>query len=63
MSEENEFEKAARETDSGFFSELWEFLRTNKKWWLIPIILILLFFGVFILFSGTALAPWIYTFF
>ena len=63
MNEENEFQKAARETDPGFFSELWDFLRTNKKWWLIPIILLLLIFGVAVFFSGTGLAPFIYTFF
>lgn len=47
-----------------FFRDLWGFLRTRKKFWLIPIILMLLFFGVLIVFtSGTAVAPFIYTLF
>ena len=63
MKEENEFEKAGQESDPGFFAEFWDFLKTNKKWWLIPIILILLFFGLAVILSGTGLAPFIYTLF
>lgn len=64
MSEQNEFEKAGQEQDSpGFLAELWDFLRTNKKWWLIPIIVVLLLFSLLILFAGTGLAPFIYTLF
>ena len=47
-----------------FLEELWQFLRTRKKFWLLPIILILLLFGVLIvLTTGTAIAPFIYTIF
>jgi len=47
-----------------FLSDLWNFLRERKKWWLLPIILVLLLFGVLIVFtSGTAVAPFIYTLF
>ena len=47
-----------------FLEELWQFLRTIKKFWLLPIILILLLFGVLIvLTTGTAIAPFIYTIF
>ncbi len=47
-----------------FLKELWQFLRERKKFWLIPLILILLFFGVLIvLSSGSAVAPFIYTLF
>lgn len=47
-----------------FFRDLWGFLRTRKKYWLIPIILMLLFFGALIfLTSGTAISPFIYTLF
>jgi hypothetical protein len=46
------------------FRELWEFLRTRKKWWLTPIILFLLLLGLLIvLTSGSAVAPFIYTLF
>ena len=47
-----------------FISELWGFLRVRKKFWLLPIILVLLLFGVLVvLTSGSAVAPFIYTLF
>jgi hypothetical protein len=64
MSEKNDFEKAsAEEGRSSFVGELWGFLRQNKKWWLLPILVALLIFGLLILLSGTGLAPFIYTLF
>jgi hypothetical protein len=64
MSQEpqTEFEKAASEQPSGgLLAEFWDFLRHNKKWWLTPILLVLLLFSVLIFLSGTAAAPFIYT--
>ena len=47
-----------------FLAELWGFLRVRKKFWLLPIILVLLLFGgLVVLTSGTAVAPFIYTLF
>jgi hypothetical protein len=47
-----------------FLKDMWDFLRVRKKYWLLPIILTLLLFGVLIvLTSGTAVAPFIYTLF
>ncbi|MBG0789107.1 MAG: hypothetical protein H0S80_01260 [Desulfovibrionaceae bacterium] len=47
-----------------FLKDLWGFLKVRKKFWLLPIILILLLFGVLIVMtSGTAIAPFIYTVF
>ncbi|MDP6419551.1 MAG: DUF5989 family protein [Candidatus Krumholzibacteria bacterium] len=47
-----------------FLKDLWGFLRERKKFWLLPIILTLLLFGVLIvLTSGSAIAPFIYTLF
>ena len=47
-----------------FLKDLWGFLKVRKKFWLLPMILILLLFGVLIvLTSGTAIAPFIYTLF
>lgn len=44
--------------------DLWGFLRARKKFWLLPIILTLLLFGVLIVMtSGSAIAPFIYTLF
>lgn len=48
----------------GFLRELLEFLRTRKKLWLLPIILILLLLGGLIVFvQGSAIAPFIYAVF
>lgn len=47
-----------------FIKDLWGFLNTRKKFWLLPIIIILLGFGALIvLTSGSAIAPFIYTLF
>ena len=44
--------------------DLWEFLKIRKKFWLAPIILVLLLLGALIVFSqGSAVAPFIYTLF
>ena len=44
--------------------DLWGFLRVRKKYWLLPMILVLLLFGALIvLTSGSAIAPFIYTLF
>lgn len=44
--------------------DLWGFLSERKKWWLLPMILVLLLVGVLMVFSsGSALAPFIYTIF
>ena len=46
------------------FGELWAFMREQKKWWLGPIILILVLLGlIVVLTQGSALAPFIYTLF
>lgn len=47
-----------------FLRELWEFLRVRKRYWLAPIIIVLLLLGALIVFSsGSAIAPFIYTLF
>ena len=47
-----------------FMKDLWDFLRVRKKFWLLPLIMILLTFGVLIvLTAGSAIAPFIYTLF
>lgn len=44
--------------------EVWEFLRTRKKYWLLPIILLMILLGAIIVLSeGSALAPFVYTLF
>jgi hypothetical protein len=47
-----------------FLKDLWGFLRVRKKYWMLPLIIVLLLFGVLIvLTTGTAIAPFIYTLF
>lgn len=48
----------------GLLGEFWVFLKNEKKWWLIPLIFLLLLLGaVVFLFQGEALAPFLYPFF
>jgi hypothetical protein len=47
----------------GFCSEFWYFMRHNKKWWLTPIIAIMLLLGLLIVLAGSGAAPLIYTLF
>lgn len=47
-----------------FLIELWKFLRTRKKYWLLPVIIVMLLFGALLVFAqGSAIAPFIYTLF
>jgi len=47
-----------------FFKELWMFLKIRKKFWLLPIFIIMVLFGgLIIVAKGTAVAPFIYTVF
>jgi hypothetical protein len=47
-----------------FLAELWQFLRVRKKFWLLPVILVLLVVGgLLVLVQGSALAPFIYALF
>jgi len=48
----------------GVIGELWAFMKVRKKWWLAPIVVMLLLVGALLVFAqGSALAPFIYTIF
>ena len=48
----------------GLVREFWDFLRARKKWWLAPIIVVMVLVGALLVFAqGSALAPFIYTIF
>ena len=48
----------------GILKEFWDFLKVRKKWWLTPIILVMVLLGALIVFSqGSTVAPFIYTLF
>lgn len=59
-----EFEKAAADDEGeSLVAEFAAFLAENKKWWLMPIVIVMLLLGVLIWLSSTAAAPFIYTLF
>ena len=48
----------------GLMGELWGFMRERKKWWLLPVIVVMVVMGALLVFAqGSALAPFIYTIF
>jgi len=59
----NEFEQAGKCAETGFFSELIGFLKTNKRWWLTPIVVCLLLLGILLVLGSTGAAPFIYSIF
>jgi len=65
MSDDNKaaFEQAGAEAGRGLMAELWAMMRQNKKYWLLPIVLVLVVLGVLIILGSTAAAPFIYTLF
>lgn len=62
-SRSSEFSRQAEGRSSGLLGELWGYLGHNKKWWLTPIILVLLVLGFLMIFGGGVAAPFIYTLF
>ena len=47
-----------------FICELWTFMRVRKKFWLLPLLVIMVLFGgLIVLTQGTAVAPFVYTIF
>jgi uncharacterized protein DUF5989 len=59
----SDFEKALSTGDGNVFSDFWYFLRHSKKWWMVPVVILLALFAALMLASGTAVAPFIYTLF
>ena len=57
------FEALAKERSRGSVLEFLDFLRINKKWWLSPIIVMLLLLGLVMVLSSSPAAPFIYTLF
>jgi hypothetical protein len=59
----DEFERHADRSGQGFLREFALFLRHNRKWWLTPIIVVLVLVSALVVLGGTAAAPFIYTLF
>jgi hypothetical protein len=60
--ERTAFERS-RDTKSSFAADLLAFLAQNKKWWLLPIVIVMVGLGALAALGGTAAAPFIYTLF
>ena len=58
-----QFLDQARAPRRSAWVELWQLLREHKKWWLTPIVLVMLLLGLVALFAGGSAAPFIYTLF
>lgn len=61
VGDNDDFDEATHAAAPSLLREFVDFLRHNKKWWLLPILIVLLLFGVLIFLSGTGVAPFIYT--
>ena len=61
--DKEKFAEYASQSRTGFIREFLDFLLHNKKWWLTPIILVLLVLGLLIILGGTGAAPFIYPLF
>lgn len=57
------FEEEARQGNPGLVRELWDLIRHNKKWWLVPVVLVLLAIGVLVILGSSAAATFIYPLF
>ena len=58
-----DFEKMGDEPQHGLASEFIDFLSHNKKWWLLPILLVVGLVGLLAVFASSGAAPFIYTLF
>jgi hypothetical protein len=61
--DQNAFKRQAAEKPKGSLAELFGFIFRNKKWWLTPIVVVLLLVGILVVLGGTGVAPFIYTLF
>lgn len=59
----SEFERLSQQRRLGLVAEFIDFLKHNKKWWLLPILLALVILGLVALLSSSAVAPFIYPLF
>ena len=62
-SPKSEFERAGEERAPSLVAEFWSFISENKKWWMIPILLVISLVGLLAVLAATGAAPFIYTFF
>jgi hypothetical protein len=59
----DEFERLARQDQPGIAAEFLAFLRENKKWWMLPILILIGLSSLLVILAGTGAAPFLYTLF
>jgi len=62
-SDSTDFVAASQKSRPNILSDFISFLAHNKKWWMIPILIFLLLFGLLLVLGGSPLAPFIYPLF
>jgi uncharacterized protein DUF5989 len=63
MNEPDTLQEAAKQPAPSLTSEFFAFLLHNKKWWLVPVLIVMALLTVLMLVSSTPVAPFIYTLF
>jgi len=59
----NQFAQQGQEQRTGLLADFIYLLKNNRKWWMLPLILVLIVFGIFMVLSSSGVAPFIYTVF
>jgi hypothetical protein len=62
-SDHEEFVREAAGARTSLAAEFWDFLKHNKKWWLLPILVVLVLIAVLVALGSTGAAPFIYPMF
>ena len=58
--ESSEFETQSQQARQSWLAEFWDFIKHNKKWWLVPILIVFGLLGLLILAGSTGVGPFIY---
>ncbi|MCZ6682680.1 MAG: DUF5989 family protein [Planctomycetota bacterium] len=61
--DQDAFKREAEGERIGLAAEFWDFLKYNKKWWLLPIVVVMLLIGLLVAIGSSAAAPFIYPLF
>ena len=60
---DDDFAAHAEQGNASLVREVWDLIAENKKWWLVPVVIVLLAIGVLVLIGSSAVAPFIYPLF
>jgi len=60
---QNEFLQESQAERASFLSDYFAFLKRTRKWWMLPVLVVVLLFGLLVVLSATGAAPFIYTLF